>query len=48
MEDQKIKDLLDNEVMPPSKFRTYNWVEVNDEPRGPNNTNSKIRFKLQS
>ena len=47
MEYQKIKDLRDNEVMQLSKFRTYNWVQINDEPRGPNNTNNKIKFKLQ-
>ena len=28
----------------PSKFRTRNWVEINDEPRG-NYANSDIRFK---
>ena len=39
MEYQKIANLLDNEVAPnasnqPSKFRTRNWVEINDESRG--------------
>ena len=34
MEYQKIANLLDNEINQPSKFRTRNWVEINDEPRG--------------
>ena len=39
MEYQKIANLLDNEVAlsasnKPSKFRTRNWVEINDETRG--------------
>ena len=29
----------------PSKFRTKNWVEINDESRGTYNTNSQIKFK---
>ena len=34
MEDQKIANLLDNTSDQPSKFRTKNWVEINDESRG--------------
>ena len=34
MEYQKITDLLDNTSNEPSKFRTKNWVEINDESRG--------------
>ena len=39
MEYQKTANLLDNEVAlsglnQPSKFRTRNWVEINDELRG--------------
>ena len=39
MEYQKIANLLDNKVAltasnQPSKFRTRNWVEINDESRG--------------
>ena len=44
MEDQKIANLLNNESNQPSKFRTRNWVEINDESRG-NYANSDIRFK---
>ena len=29
----------------PSKFRTKNWAEINDESRGAYNVNSQIKFK---
>ena len=46
MEYQKIADLLDdNKSNQPSKFRTKNWVEINDESRGTYNVNSQIKFK---
>ena len=44
MEYQNIANLLDNTSNQPSKFRTRNWVEINDESRG-NYANSDIRFK---
>ena len=44
MEFQKIANLLDNASNQPSKFRTRNWVEINDEPRG-TYTSKSIRFK---
>ena len=44
MEYQKIANLLDSAPNQPSKFRTRNWVEINDESRG-NYANSDIRFK---
>ena len=34
MEYQKIANLLDNASNKPSKFRTKNWVEINDGIRG--------------
>ena len=34
MEYQKIEHLLDNVSNQPSRFRTRDWVEVNDEQRG--------------
>ena len=34
MEYQKITTLLDTGSNQPSKFRTRNWVEINDESRG--------------
>ena len=44
MEYQKIANLLDNASNQPSKFRKSNWVEINDESRGPY-TGSSIKFK---
>ena len=37
--------MLDNTPNQPTKFRTNNWVEINDESRGTYNTNSQIKFK---
>ena len=44
MEYQKIANLLDNASNQPTKFRTRNWVEINDDSRG-TYTNSDIKFK---
>ena len=44
MEYQKIANLLDKVSNQPSKFRTRNWVEINDESRGTYTGNS-IKFK---
>ena len=44
MEYQKIANLLESTSDNLSKFRTRNWVEINDESRG-NYANSDIRFK---
>ena len=33
MEYQKIINLLDNTPDQPSKFRTKNWIEINDESK---------------
>ena len=46
MEYQKITNLIDdNASNQPSKFRTRNWAEINDESRGVYNVNSQIKFK---
>ena len=45
MEYQKIVNLIDDISNQPSKFRTRNWVEINDESRGAYNVNSQIKFK---
>ena len=46
MEYQKIANLLDdNKSNQPSKFRTKNWAEINDESRETYNVNSQIKFK---
>ena len=46
MEYQKVINLLDNTSNQPSKFRTKNWVEINDESRGASNINSQIKTIL--
>ena len=44
MEYQKITNLLDSVSNQPSKFKTKNWVEINDESRGTYISND-IKFK---
>ena len=47
MEYQKIANLLNNGSNKPSKFRTKNWVETNDDARGvysPNKLDLKQQF----
>ena len=45
MEYQKIANLIDDTSNQPSKLRTKNWVEINDESRGAYNAASQIKFK---
>ena len=45
MEYQKIVNLLNDKSNQPSKFRTRNWVEINDEARGPYSHNKQVKFK---
>ena len=45
MEYQKTTNLLNDELNKPSKFRTRNWVEINDEARGTYSPNKQIKFK---
>ena len=45
MEYQKIANLIDDASNQPTKFRTRNWIEINDESRGAYNVNSQIKFK---
>ena len=45
MEYQNIANLLDTESNQPSKFRTKNWVETNDEAEGTYSPNKQIKFK---
>ena len=46
MEYQNIANLLNNALNKPSKFRTRNWVEINDKSRG-TYTNNDIKFKAK-
>ena len=45
MKYQKIANLLDSASNKPSKLRTRNWVEINDDIRGAYSSNKQIRFK---
>ena len=45
MEHQKIANFLKDESSKPSKFRTKNCVEINDDVRGVCSPNKQIRFK---
>ena len=45
MEYQKITNLLNDESNKPSKFKTRNWVKINDEARGTYSPNKQIKFK---
>ena len=45
MEYQKVINLLDNTSNRLSKFRTKNWVKINDESRRTYSVNSDIKFK---
>ena len=46
MEYHKIANLIDdNTLNQPTKFRTRNWIKINDESRGTFNVNSQIKFK---
>ena len=46
MEYQKISNLLDNALNQPSKFRTRNWLEINDKSRR-TYTSNEIKFKTK-
>ena len=37
--------MVDSTSNQPSKFRTKNWVEINDEARGTYSPNKQIKFK---
>ena len=44
---QKIANLIDDDASnQPSKFRTRNWVEINDESRLAYNVNSQIKTTM--
>ena len=45
MKYQKISNLLNDASNKPSKFRTRNWVEMNDDIRDAYSPNKLVRFK---
>ena len=45
MEYQKLANLLNDETNWPYKFKTRNWVEINDDVRGTYSLNKQIKFK---
>ena len=45
MEYQKIANLLHDASNKTSKFKTENWVEINDESRATYDIGSQIKFK---
>ena len=45
MEYRKIANLLNDASNKPSKFRTRNWVQINDDIRGAYSPNKQIRLK---
>ena len=45
MEYQKIINLLDDTINPPSKSRRRNWVERKDKSRGTYNVSNQIKFE---
>ena len=42
---RSVINFLNNTPKQPIKFRTKNWIEINDEDHGTYNTNSQIEFK---
>ena len=47
MEYQKILNLVDNTPNQPTKFRTKNWFEINNDSRERYSTISQTKFKIQ-
>ena len=45
MEYQKMINLLHKTLNKPPKFRTRNWIEINEDIRGIYSANRQIRFK---
>ena len=46
MEYQKTINVVDNKPNQPSKFRTKNWVEIDDDLQVVYSTGSQIKFKI--
>ena len=48
MEYQKKINMLENTQNQPTKFRTKNWVEINDDSRGTYSHKKKTIFKIKT
>ena len=46
MEYQKLINLLDNTPNQPSKCKTKNWIEINDESQGMYNQVDQVKFEI--
>ena len=45
LETKKYQNLLNDDSNKSSKFKTKNWIEINDDVRGVYSPNKQIRFK---
>lgn len=45
MKHRKTINFFDNKINQPPKFTTKSWVQINDDARGTDNTNTQIKFK---
>ena len=45
MKHRKTINFVGNKINQPPKFTTKNWVQINDDARGTDNTNTQIKFK---
>ena len=46
MEYQKIMNLLDDTTNQQSKFRTKNWIKINDQSRGSYSIRNQIKLNI--
>ena len=45
IDEMRFINFLDNTPSQPTKFRTKNWIEINDDACGTYNKDSQIKFK---
>ena len=45
IDEMRLIIVLDNTPSQPTKFRTKNWIEINDDACGTYNKDSQIKFK---
>ena len=46
IDEMRFINFLDNTPSQPTKFRTKNWIEINDDACGTYNKDSQIKFKI--